>query len=1284
MLKEIGYCADIDGVAAGLRNLPFEHQSSAILEGAGDVAKFVEENNLAESMKRLRPDQVQRALKAAGIENEVITKESMEVYVKNMEATDVSDFLMSAGTGDTILADVLRCLPLDRVIQILKRAGIFPFDPEIMAQSFQLMVDAAQAKFFASITISDPGVLNGFTKYPLVFKRVLMMSIDYLPNTEDLSSFMRQHSQEGKREIINAIDYQPTAADIVYAFRSTPPKDVSVMMHSAGIELYPLESDCIRAFKDNGHEFANRVMNGSGAFCDKETLERGLLALNPMEQQQVVCCVGIKPPLSEPLLLETLKVLRPDECKRALKQAGFHFDSEEELIELMMRKTRPQQEEILKKAGANFVPLTERGMSDGLATFTQEKLRQVLSMINKYPPPYVDSLAGFKALTIDKQRQFLAESGSRALPTDEQMLEGFQAIRTKGDFLLKAGYIPSKTEFIELLSSADQTMRREVVIGTPVSFTTGDVSKFLKSLIPQEAEAAIVASGVVALPNEEMLVRSLSRQSENVISRVFKEVGYTPDTEDVIRGLQASNYLEIERIFRLANIKRPVDEDVIAEGLRTLRPDESQRAIKNADIGTPTSKDIIDVLKTMSDYEQQQIVRASGLQVIPATESAVAEYLKNKLKAKQRQILKTIDFPGYLDLIEIVKDLDLSKQWQLIEDANVDYFQHLVQDAEKLQVILIEGLKHCASMQQAHVIKHSCDRLPSDLIQYYLAMLAPDERKKIFREIGPYPNDHSSLCELVQIVNCMSPKDRHNFLEMVVCDDLPNDIMKKTFKSKRPTEMQELICELELMLEPYGPLMRKDHDKMRCMVIEFLKCISDVDTKEILKLADKCLITLLSVPPKDCVPVEPVTRLLNTMPRADAVEAVAKSELQLKAQILRCLLSDVAVRKVMNYPSIEELAIEILDLKPKDLSALMTRVMNEIPFEQILSDEILLRCLMAIPENRRYPLVSAACSEQVLCPYQMPGQELLSYMMGQIPTNTAIEVLLRSGNCELVELCTGFTIIKAIEFLKKLNSHDLAKVHDEVWSKNGSPCVHVDSSAMMRETEAQIRAMLSHEVDEFKQCVQNEYTIRETEIRTQYEGTILSMQNEVESFLKGECCRMAERIVKNLIDGMHALAVCANQDFASKLSSEESKQLKTKQICDEVLGGATRQSITVVTQGISDLINEYCAKLKDGICHKLTPRNGNPVNPAAVNSPRPAMGGGNCGCGNMGGGCGPPMCGRPPIVCNPCVGGGGNLNQMNTQINRMMGQLDDMTSGLRSRNKCGGGGCKKRCRTPCH
>ncbi|XP_075241755.1 uncharacterized protein LOC142336718 isoform X2 [Convolutriloba macropyga] len=1274
LLKEIGYTADIDGVAQGLKYLPFEHQNSAILEGAGDVAKFVEENNLAEAMKRLRVDQVRRALKVAKLDADVITNELLHNFLSKMGASELAGFILSRGLTESIVSDVLRGCSQDVVVRILKCAGFFPFDADVMAQSFQNMLEASQAQFFSNIMIADASVLNGFSKYPLSFKRNLIMSIDYLPNPDDLARFMRHHNQDAKREIINAIDYQPTGADIVYAFRSTPPRDVSNMLHSAGVELYPHEEDCVRAFKDQGNEFANRVMNGSFSLCDKETLERGLLALNPMEQQQVICCVGIQPPLSEPLLLETLKVLRPDECKRALRQAGFTFDSEEELTELMMKKTWPQQEEILKKAGANFVPLTERGMSDGLCTFTQDKLRQVLSMINKYPPPYADSLVGFKALTIDKQRQFLAESGSRALPTDEQMLEGFQAIRTKGDFLSKAGYVPSKTEFIDLLSCADQAMRREVMISTAVPYTAGDVSKFLKSLVPQEAEAAIVASGVIALPNEEMLVKSLSRHAESVISRVFKEVGYTPDTEDVIRGLQASNYLEIERIFRLANIKRPVDEDVIIEGLRTLRPDECQRAIKSADIGNPTAKDIIDSLKSMSDYEQQQIVKSSGLQVIPATESAVAEYLKSKLKAKQRQILKAIDFPGYLDLIEIVKDLDLSKQWQLIEDANIDYFQHLIQDAEKLQVILVEGLKQCASMQQAHVIKHSCDRLPSELVQYYLAMVAPDERKKIYREIGPYPNDHSSLCELVQIVNCMSPKDRHNFLEMVVCDDLPNDIMKKTFKSKRPTEMQELICELELMLEPYGPLMRKDHEKMRCCVIEFLKCISDIDTKEILKLADKCIVTLLSVPPKECIPVEPVTKLLDSMPRADAVEAIAKTDLQLRAQIMRCLLADVAVRKIMNYPSLEELAIEILDLKPKDLAALIKRVMNDIPFEQILPDDILLKCLMGLPETRRYPLVSVSCGEQVLCPFQMPSQELFSYMIGQLPTNTVIEVLLRSGNVELADLCTGLTISKAIEFLRKLTVHDLGKVHDEVWCKNGS-CIQVDSSAMMRETEIRIRDMLSREVEEFKQCVHNEFALRESEIRSQHEASIVSMQQEIATFLKSECCRMAERIVRNLIDGMHTLALCSNQDFAAKLSSEETKELKTKQICDEVINGATRQCITVVTQGLSDLINEYCAKLKDAICIKKGSTSAR--NEASAATPR---GTGSCMCNaSLNGTCGTMSCG------NSC-GGIAPMFQLSSNLNRLMSKVDEMASGCRVRNnRCGvGGGCRKRCRTPCH
>ena len=526
----------MENIAYGLKNLCLEHQTTVITEGAGDVAKFVEENDLVESLRRLRPDQVARAIKTAGVEAECITQEGLSEFAGKMKPNELLEFFLGAGIGDTILVDLLRQVTPERLMSILRNAGLFPLDVEIMSKSFQLYVEASQTQFFANIVVANPCVFNGFTKYPAAFKRCLMMSIDYLPEPECLTSFLKQHNQDAKRAIISAIDYQPQAADMIYAFRSLNPSEVSVMLHTAGIEVFPLEEDCIRTFKECGSEFANRVLHESCTFPDKGNLERGLMSLGPMEQQQILACMGIKPPLSEPLLLETLKTLRPDECKRALKQAGFSFDSEEELTDLMMKKTRTQQEEILKKAGANFVPLTERGVSEGLATFTQERLRQVLSMINKYPPPFADSLAGFKALTIDKQRQFLAASGSRALPTDEQMMEGFQAIRTKGDFLLKTGYVPSKTEFLELLSSADQQTRREIVTTINAPLTPGDVSKFLKELIPQDAETAILASGVVPLPCEEMLLKAMNRQSENVIRKIFKELGYVPDSGDVIKG----------------------------------------------------------------------------------------------------------------------------------------------------------------------------------------------------------------------------------------------------------------------------------------------------------------------------------------------------------------------------------------------------------------------------------------------------------------------------------------------------------------------------------------------------------------------------------------------------------------------------------------------------------------------------------------------------------------------------------------------------------------------------
>ena len=55
--------------------------------------------------------------------------------------------------------------------------------------------------------------------------------------------------------------------------------------------------------------------------------------------------------------------------------------------------------------------------------------------------------------------------------------------------------------------------------------------------------------------------------------------------------------------------------------------------------------------------------------------------------------------------------------------------------------------------------------------------------------------------------------------------------------------------------------------------------------------------------------------------------------------------------------------------------------------------------------------------------------------------------------------------------------------------------------------------------------------------------------------------------------------------YILNMSSAEAKQLKIKEICDEVIGGPTRQSLTIVTQGVSDLIHEYFTKMKEMFCN---------------------------------------------------------------------------------------------------
>ena len=1227
----------------------------------------MEEKNLVEALKKHRPDQVHRALKLAG--TDIYSKENFEELVGKLSSEELTDLLAKIGVSEQTLGEILRNFSQPRILAVLKYAEIFPFNVEYMIKSYSYLTEAAQAQLFSEIGVSDPSVFSGFNKYSSDFKQKLMKTVDYIPGVDEIAGFMRQLCVESKRQVLNLIEYQPTPGDIIYAFRDTNPENISTMLHSAGINVYPLEEDCVRTFRDKGHEFANRVFCTSGSLANKATLELGLKVLSPLDQQQVIACVGIQPPLCEPLLLETLKHLRTDEVKRSLKEAGFSFDSVDELTEVIRTKSQAQQEEILNKSGANFCALTEKGIAESLTSFSKEKMRQILSMSGFYPPTFEDSLSGFKNLTIDKQREFLEDSRTKALPTEEQLKEGFQAINSKGDFLVNVGYVPSKNELIQMLSSVDSALRREILTTTEVSLTPKDVSMFLGNLTPQEGEEAILASEILALPSTEMISQSMKRHTDEVIRKIMKSICYIPDGDDIVQGLQACSKMDIERIFRLANIKPPSSEESVTDGLKTLRPDESHRAVRQAEIGNPTIKDMVESLKTMSDHEQLEIVKSSGMAVIPATETAVADFLKNKLKAKQRQILKTIDFPSYLDLIEIVKDLDLVKQWQLIEDAHIDYYQRLIQDSEKLQVVLIEGLKQCTSVQQAHIIKLACDKLPGELLQYYLSLIQVDERRRIYQEVGPYPNEHSSLCELVQIVTCMSPKDRYDFLDMIVIDDLPNDIVKKTLKSKRPTEMQDLMQELQCLMEPYGPLCRKEHDKIRCFVIDYLHGLPDVATKEILKLAKKCLITLLTVPPKDCVPVEPVTKLLNSMPEADTVEAISKTELQLRAMLLRHLLADVAVRKLMNYPSIEELVLEIVSLKTKDQNTLMQRILSEISLEQFISDDILLKVLLSMPSERKLRIVTTACDVPLLYTQCPPSPEIIARILGTMPTGVSLDVIRHSGNCELIEVCSNLTCQKVIDFIIQLDNVESSNIHDSIWSKNGIPCIKLHDSAYLLEIENRLEAKACEDVQNYKNSVMSELETAKREIESSQEAKFQGFNFELESHIKSECCRLAEKVGRNLIDSFLAMT----EMFDAKSNDGnycELKSLKAKKICDEIVACGIYQAIPAVTHGISDLVHEYCNKVKD-LLSKISENSKNNENT-------------NCNC--LGPSCcNGPQCLRPPQggdkinnTCQPC-GGSKIMCNMNDSIQQMVCGMDELFGLLDSRKKCGGNGCNSGC-----
>ena len=119
------------------------------------------------------------------------------------------------------------------------------------------------------------------------------------------------------------------------------------------------------------------------------------------------------------------------------------------------------------------------------------------------------------------------------------------------------------------------------------------------------------------------------------------------------------------------------------------------------------------------------------------------------------------------------------------------------------------------------------------------------------------------------------------------------------------------------------------------------------------------------------------------------------------------------------------------------------------------------------------------------------------------------------------------TIPKVLDFLKRLNNQDLSKMHDDIWSKNGSPCSQVDSSAMMRDAEAKLQALMARDAEEFKFCINQEFEQRQKHVENHYEGIIKGFRIEVDQFVKSESCRLADKIVRNLIDGFFDLAACA-------------------------------------------------------------------------------------------------------------------------------------------------------------
>ena len=291
-----------------------------------------------------------------------------------------------------------------------------------------------------------------------------------------------------------------------------------------------------------------------------------------------------------------------------------------------------------------------------------------------------------------------------------------------------------------------------------------------------------------------------------------------------------------------------------------------------------------------------------------------------------------------------------------------------------------------------------------------------------------------------------------------------------------------------------------------------------------------------------------------------------------------------------------------------------------------------------------------------------------------------MDIIRHSGNCELTELCSELSDCRVICYLKNCPNADLPRIHDEIWSANGALCTRIDESTIMQEIECRVGAKLCEDAEMYKSCIQNEFEERKKEIESFQEAHLHGISCEFEMHVKSECCRLAEKAGKNLIDCYTQLI--QSSEKGAPMENMEMKSLKAKKICDEVLAGGVYQAIPTVTQGICDLIHEYCAKMKAFLNmmnnksgKKKKKQSSDPVEAAieeaveakvateekavtnndngnnggggcnscccdvigySIGCGPPGCGGGGCGGGGCMSGCGS-GCGPAPAQCGPCA-----------------------------------------------